>query len=1116
MTQNSTRTVMQSFRADISFFSQSMQDPKTVAVACADNTVFLLDMSQNEISRRVTFDHPLTDLEFDPCSNNYMVLIFKNGTMGMYDVQMFQEVSGFTKQNPADRRICFIPGAPGTFITLSDRSSVLNIWNVSQEGCTGTLKTGIGPTISAHILPGTQQVLVAFVDGSVAVFDIPKKMLIWQTSGGHTETVFDCAFSPTDCNVLATCSYDHTVRIWSVQTMQCEKILSGSNSILYSMAWSPDGKMLAASDEHGCVQLYDPKRGVIVKRFHNHSKDERSCRVVWNQDPEKDMLASVANDGTCVVFKVDGTILRVLRHTDGVRGAAWNTFNSDILATSCIKGDIYIWDMSQPTETCLKKTITGHRLCVFNVQWSPLVADWLLSCSDDTTARVWDAATGDCVAELKGHMSKTRGLLWHTTLDNIVITGSWDATMRIWDVKTATCLACVLDHRADVYGITSHPQRPFLIASCSRDTTFRFWNLLDLFPGLLSRAIMGKPLGQYSKDHDRKGTGCVLGGNAFENLREKLDITQSAVKKMSLLFGFFFPMPGIEDLWNLVAAVQASKFDERNALQHDINFHSIVHKLVKDKAQQAEMCIDAKATTVGFKRRDCVIEAAQLHLHAGNFYRYCESMAGLGEWDKAIMVAPAVSVDYWKQLMKKKADWLLSQPDRTVEETPELLLPSGHSQHLVDALIEQERFEQAFSTAAVLAEGGYGEDPVTSSDAAPDRLPSVGHLPKLNPVSSIRRPSKIPSKPSEAAVRIRTSQAEKLFQAGSAILAACCHLSVEDVDQALDKLWMGNELELVVALRAALGLDRDTKVEIQLARKCEAAGDWWAAGEILESLPDGERLLQLLAVRFRFANSSSDHVACFFSDFNLNRPEKYLEAASGSSQSEATVRLHLLGQDPGGACSQLLDRLRQVLANDDWHDEMNELDLLQDCIASMDASSVGDKRWQELRTYECFLGAVKAFREGYWQVAQFLMEATRRFIRREEISFPLCIHKIYYEEARLVLPFHPSTAKSLLNFVIELGATKIKDAAAEIIAELEGRDGYKNLSVPTRSIIPQESRLPSRPPDEERQVSSITGERIQGPVVSIHPLGSKVCLGEAIAVSRVTSLWRSNPRGAVL
>jgi len=46
-------------------------------------------------------------------------------------------------------------------------------------------------------------------------------------------------------------------------------------------------------------------------------------------------------------------------------------------------------------------------------------------------------------------------------------------------------------------------------------------------------------------------------------------------------------------------------------------------------------------------------EAAQLHLKSGNIQRYCELMVELGEWERALAVAPGVSYTYWKGLSQR-------------------------------------------------------------------------------------------------------------------------------------------------------------------------------------------------------------------------------------------------------------------------------------------------------------------------------------------------------------------------------------------------------------------------------------------------------------------------------
>lgn len=61
----------------------------------------------------------------------------------------------------------------------------------------------------------------------------------------------------------------------------------------------------------------------------------------------------------------------------------------------------------------------------------------VVSGSLDTSIRVWDVETGNCIHTLTGHQSLTSGM---ELKDNILVSGNADSTVKIWDIKTGQCL----------------------------------------------------------------------------------------------------------------------------------------------------------------------------------------------------------------------------------------------------------------------------------------------------------------------------------------------------------------------------------------------------------------------------------------------------------------------------------------------------------------------------------------------------------------------------------------------------------------------------------------------------------------------------------------------------
>jgi WD40 repeat protein len=78
--------------------------------------------------------------------------------------------------------------------------------------------------------------------------------------------------------------------------------------------------------------------------------------------------------------------------------------------------------------------LDGHEGAVYDVSWAPS-ADRIATASEDRTARVWDASTGEALHVLSGHKYEVWRVRWSPAGDRLVTT-ALDASTRVWDPAT--------------------------------------------------------------------------------------------------------------------------------------------------------------------------------------------------------------------------------------------------------------------------------------------------------------------------------------------------------------------------------------------------------------------------------------------------------------------------------------------------------------------------------------------------------------------------------------------------------------------------------------------------------------------------------------------------------
>jgi sugar lactone lactonase YvrE len=286
---------------------------------------------------------------------------------------------------------------------------------------------------------------------------------------GHTAKVWSVAFSP-DGSLVASGSVDNTLRLWQVSEGSLLRTMLGHPFPILEVSFSPDGTILATGSTDGILRLWRVSDARLLTTLQGHAGWIMSLAF----SPDGLFLASSAEDFTVRVWRTsDARLVQTIDEGMSVVNDVTFAPNGQTLAWGEANGDVRIRTLSGTWLQQLKGTTSANQ-----VAFSP---DGVLLASGyaDGTLRIWRAIDGENLQTMRAHIKAINGLEFSPD-GKWLVTGSEDSTLRLWRISgTGVQPVPVLvysGHNGPVNGVAFSPKGD-LVASGSDDTTIRLWSV---------------------------------------------------------------------------------------------------------------------------------------------------------------------------------------------------------------------------------------------------------------------------------------------------------------------------------------------------------------------------------------------------------------------------------------------------------------------------------------------------------------------------------------------------------------------------------------------------------------------------------------------------------------